>query len=56
MCFHPYSNLTLPIMLKEDIIKVVDKWIEVYKELSVKYDWIQIFENKGDAMVFLFFL
>jgi UDPglucose--hexose-1-phosphate uridylyltransferase len=52
MCFHPHSNLTLPIMLKEDIVKVVDKWIEVYKELSVKYDWVQIFENKGDTMVF----
>ena len=51
MCFHPHSNLTLPTMHNEDIVKVIDKWIEVYKELCVNYDWVQIFENKGDAMV-----
>ena len=51
MCFHPHSNLTLPTMQQTDIVKVINKWIEVYQEMSVKFDWVQIFENKGDAMV-----
>lgn len=54
MCFHPHSNLTLPTMKHEEIVKVVEKWIDLYKELSVKYDWVQIFENKGDIMVFIY--
>lgn len=48
VCFHPYSDLTLSTMQASEIVKVIQKWIEIYKELSVKFDWVQIFENKGE--------
>lgn len=50
MCFHPYSDLTLATMNVDDIAKVIKKWIELYKDLCARYDWVQIFENKGEIM------
>ncbi|ALC38732.1 Galt [Drosophila busckii] len=50
MCFHPKSNLTLPTMSPTDICAVIDEWIKQFNELSVKYAWVQIFENKGATM------
>lgn len=50
MCFHPKSNKTLPIMSQEEIVTVINAWIAEFKELSKKYTWVQIFENKGAAM------
>ena len=50
MCFHPHSNVTLPLMTLEEIKAVISEWIQQYKELSEKYTWVQIFENKGAIM------
>ncbi|XP_075151775.1 galactose-1-phosphate uridylyltransferase [Haematobia irritans] len=50
MCFHPKSNLTLPLMIPEEIEAVIKEWINQFNELSMKYTWVQIFENKGSAM------
>lgn len=50
MCFHPHSDLTLPLMEEADIRKVVDAWVEQFLELGQKYLWVQIFENKGNVM------
>ena len=50
MCFHPYSDLTLSTMKREEIVKVIQKWIEIYQDLSRSYEWVQIFENKGEMM------
>ncbi|EDW51888.1 probable galactose-1-phosphate uridylyltransferase [Drosophila sechellia] len=50
MCFHPKSNLTLPTMSAAEIVVVIDEWISQFNELSAKYAWVQIFENKGAAM------
>lgn len=50
MCFHPYSDLSLATMNRENIIVVINKWIEVYRDLATKYSWVQIFENKGQLM------
>lgn len=50
MCFHPYSDLSLPLMKVEEIQKVISTWIEEYTELSRTYPWVQIFENKGKMM------
>jgi UDPglucose--hexose-1-phosphate uridylyltransferase len=50
MCFHPFSDLTLPTMKQEDIVQVIHTWIQMFKELKQKYEWVQIFENKGDIM------
>ncbi|KAJ8304667.1 hypothetical protein KUTeg_018250 [Tegillarca granosa] len=50
MCFHPWSDVTLPIMSHDDVHSVIDKWAEINVELGKKYDWVQIFENKGAIM------
>jgi UDPglucose--hexose-1-phosphate uridylyltransferase len=47
-CFHPHTNVTLPLMTIESIVSVIDKWIELLDSLSPHYDWVQIFENKGE--------
>ena len=50
MCFHPYSDLTLPLMECADIVKVIEAWVEQLAELGALYRWVQIFENKGNVM------
>ncbi|KAJ8402042.1 hypothetical protein AAFF_G00372770 [Aldrovandia affinis] len=50
MCFHPWSDITLPLMELSDIKRVIDKWAELIEELGTTYPWVQIFENKGATM------
>uniref|UniRef100_A0A8C4WCB6 Galactose-1-phosphate uridylyltransferase n=1 Tax=Gopherus evgoodei TaxID=1825980 RepID=A0A8C4WCB6_9SAUR len=50
MCFHPWSDLTLPLMSLAEIRAVIDKWAELAVELGASYPWVQIFENKGAMM------
>ncbi|XP_063744949.1 galactose-1-phosphate uridylyltransferase isoform X1 [Eleginops maclovinus] len=50
MCFHPWSDVTLPLMKKQEVVKVIDKWAELVEELGATYPWVQIFENKGAMM------
>ena len=50
MCFHPHSDVTLPLMKEEEIVKVIATWTEQLQELGEKYKWVQIFENKGNVM------
>ncbi|KAI7793288.1 galactose-1-phosphate uridylyltransferase [Triplophysa rosa] len=50
MCFHPWSDITLPLMQPAEIRRVIDKWAELIEELGITYTWVQIFENKGSTM------
>ncbi|KAL0606164.1 Galactose-1-phosphate uridylyltransferase [Plecturocebus cupreus] len=50
MCFHPWSDVTLPLMSVPEIRAVVDAWASVIEELGAQYPWVQIFENKGTMM------
>ncbi|XP_019373602.1 PREDICTED: galactose-1-phosphate uridylyltransferase isoform X1 [Gavialis gangeticus] len=50
MCFHPWSDMTLPLMALPEIRAVIDKWAELAVELGATYPWVQIFENKGAMM------
>lgn len=50
MCFHPKSNLTLPLLTCQEIKTVIDEWIKQMLDLGKKYTWVQIFENKGAVM------
>jgi UDPglucose--hexose-1-phosphate uridylyltransferase len=50
LCFSPRHDLTLPEMERPDIRRVVNLWAEQYEELSARYEWVQIFENKGALM------
>lgn len=42
MCFHPWSDVTLPLMKKQEIVKVVEKWVEILEELGATYPWVQV--------------
>ncbi|GAB2771074.1 UDP-glucose--hexose-1-phosphate uridylyltransferase [Salinimicrobium soli] len=52
VCFSPDHSLTLPVMKKEAIVKVIQKWKEEYEDLGSRKDinYVQIFENKGELM------
>lgn len=52
ICFSPRHDLTISNMELEDVTRVVQVWIDQYKELG-SLDWInhvQIFENRGEMM------
>ena len=50
MCFHPKSNVTIPLMTQEEVLRVVREWIRETRELGERYTWVQVFENKGAIM------
>ena len=50
ICFSPRHDLSLPEMEIPGIRAVVDLWAEQSAELGKRYTWVQIFENKGEAM------
>ncbi|XP_064474442.1 galactose-1-phosphate uridylyltransferase-like [Ornithodoros turicata] len=50
MCFHPCSNMTLPLMEHAHIERVIKDWVAQVHELGKEYAWVQIFENKGEIM------
>ncbi|KAF7240007.1 Galactose-1-phosphate uridylyltransferase [Varanus komodoensis] len=50
MCFHPWSDWTLPLMSLAELRAVIDRWSEISVELGASYSWVQIFENKGAMM------
>ncbi|KAF1760576.1 hypothetical protein GCK72_008825 [Caenorhabditis remanei] len=47
ICYHPDSKLTLATMDLKEVRTVIDIWNQQYVELCPKYDWVQIFENRG---------
>lgn len=50
ICFSPRHDLTLPRMAPAEIRRVIDVWGEQTLELGRQYAWVQVFENKGEAM------
>jgi UDPglucose--hexose-1-phosphate uridylyltransferase len=50
LCFSPRHDLTLPEMPIETIRRVIDMWDEQTTELGQTYPWVQVFQNKGQAM------
>ena len=50
ICFSGKHNLTLAEMEQAELLHVVDLWKKQMAELSLKYTWVQIFENKGEIM------
>ncbi|KAI3361983.1 hypothetical protein L3Q82_012334, partial [Scortum barcoo] len=39
MCFHPWSDVTLPLMKKQEVVKVIEKWAELVEELGATYPY-----------------
>lgn len=50
LCFSPRHDLSLSQMGYEEILNVVDLWIEQMKDLGETYKWVQLFENRGAIM------
>lgn len=50
MCFHPKSNVYLSTMKSEEVEAIIEEWINQMKDLGRKYQWVQIFENRGSMM------
>ncbi len=50
VCFSPRHDLTLGRMPLEAVRNVVDLWAEQTVELGATYRWVQVFENRGEAM------
>jgi UDPglucose--hexose-1-phosphate uridylyltransferase len=50
LCFSPRHDLDLAEMPEADVAAVVDLWYEQFAELSPRYPWVQVFENRGATM------
>jgi UDPglucose--hexose-1-phosphate uridylyltransferase len=50
VCYSPRHDLTLSEFSEIEIVDVIRTWIREYTVLSKKYQWVQIFENKGEIM------
>ncbi|MBL8064498.1 MAG: UDP-glucose--hexose-1-phosphate uridylyltransferase [Chthonomonadaceae bacterium] len=50
LCFSPRHDLTLAKMDKDQILEVVQVWCGQIEEMGEQYAWVQVFENKGEAM------
>ena len=50
ICFSPRHDLTLADMSVVEIGQVITTWMAQYQELGETYQWVQVFENKGEMM------
>jgi UDPglucose--hexose-1-phosphate uridylyltransferase len=50
LCFSPKHNLTLAEMALPDLRAVVDLWADQVAELGQRYQWVQVFETRGEIM------
>ena len=50
ICFSPDHSATLATLSEKQINKVVDAWQDQSVQLGQTYQWVQLFENKGEIM------
>lgn len=50
VCFSPRHDLTLGRMPPEAVRRVIDLWADQTQELGASHRWVQVFENRGEAM------
>jgi len=50
LCFSPRHDLTLSGMTAVEVRTVIDAWAAQTAELGERYRWVQVFENRGEAM------
>ena len=50
LCFSPDHAKTLPLLTDSEMEAVIRTWIEQLDDLGKRYQWVQIFENKGAMM------
>jgi UDPglucose--hexose-1-phosphate uridylyltransferase len=50
LCFSRRHDLTLAAMAEPEVRRVVDLWADQTAELGETYQWVQVFENRGEMM------
>ena len=50
LCFTPRHDASLSTMAQAELRGVVDLWADQTRELGTTHRWVQIFENRGEAM------
>jgi UDPglucose--hexose-1-phosphate uridylyltransferase len=50
ICFARRHDLRLAAMDQPDVRRVVDLWADQTAELGASYQWVQVFENRGEMM------
>ena len=50
ICFSPDHSRTLASMDEDQVVGVIDTWADQVAELSERFAWVQVFENKGAIM------
>lgn len=50
LCYSPRHDLDLGRLGEEGVRAVVEAWCGQAAELEAQYDWVQVFENRGEAM------
>lgn len=50
ICYHPHSDVYFTNMTQQDVLNIIQEWINQTEELGKKYLWVQLFENRGAMM------
>jgi UDPglucose--hexose-1-phosphate uridylyltransferase len=50
ICYSPRHDLTFAELGEDAIVRVINLWADQTEELGRDYRWVQVFENKGEAM------
>ncbi|MFI5054135.1 MAG: UDP-glucose--hexose-1-phosphate uridylyltransferase, partial [Acidimicrobiia bacterium] len=50
VCFSPRHDLALAEMPTDQVRRVIDAWSDETMALGERYRWVQVFENRGEAM------
>jgi UDPglucose--hexose-1-phosphate uridylyltransferase len=50
VCFSPRHDLSLGELTQADVRRVVDVWATEIQDLGQRWRWVQVFENRGEAM------
>ena len=50
VCFSPDHDKTLALLTEVEIAGIVDVWATQVAELGARWQWVQVFENKGEIM------
>jgi UDPglucose--hexose-1-phosphate uridylyltransferase len=50
LCYSPRHDLTMAGMEPADVRRIVDLWADETTELGARFGWVQVFENRGEAM------
>lgn len=50
LCFSPRHDLTLARATPAELRAVIELWSEQYSELASRWRYVQVFENRGEAM------